>query len=514
MRMKRSAHPRAHFSIGSITARPDLNLLSGPKGSASLEPKIMDVLCALAEQPDVAISRSDLIDRIWKVEFGADESLTRAVSLLRKSFTEIGGAAYYIETIPKRGYRLVEPMAVDDTPGGAAPAPGPTLGRAPSAISRRAALGFALSAAGGYALWALLRDPARAEVNALLAQSELAMRSGLPDSEAQGVGFLETAAKTAPDDARIWGKLALARTYVAEYAPPDQVSFAVAGVQDAVRRALALQPRQADAHAALALLTPYFGDWLVAERRMQAVLDIDAKHLPTLDALAFLRVGVGRARESARDRLIFSAREPLHVIHQYRLIYAHWILGDDAAADRAAVRALDLWPKHPAVWFARLWTLAFSGRASRALALVENAAARPDMPPWMIETLLTSMRALDSRRPADTALAVERILGDVSRGPSMSVNALLLLNGLGEIDRAFEVAHAYLLEEGPLMAQVKWRPGDVSVNDQRYRKTHMLFIPVSAPMRADPRFLPFAEKLGLADYWRAAGVNPDFLRTA
>jgi hypothetical protein len=30
-------------------------------------------------------------------------------------------------------------------------------------------------------------------------------------------------------------------------------------------------------------------------------------------------------------------------------------------------------------------------------------------------------------------------------------------------------------------------------------------------MRADARFLPLCDEVGLGDYWRARGVNPDYL---
>ncbi len=72
-----------------------------------LEPKIMDVLCALAEFPGRVMPRRDLIENIWNVSFGGDESLTRAVSMLRKTFRNANATDVYIETIPKRGYRTV-----------------------------------------------------------------------------------------------------------------------------------------------------------------------------------------------------------------------------------------------------------------------------------------------------------------------------------------------------------------------------------------------------------------------
>lgn len=227
-----------------------------------------------------------------------------------------------------------------------------------------------------------------------------------------------------------------------------------------------------------------------------------------------MHVAVGRGREGCLDRLVIAAREPLHAGYQFKLVYSYWILGDTGAADRAAERALQLWPRHPGVWLSRLWTLAFTGRAERALAHVEDAAARPDFPQWMFDTLRASMTALVSRRPADVSAAVDSVLSTVSNGPSNSVSAVMILNGLGEIDRAFEVASAYLLEQGPLMARVRWRAGDVSINDQRRRKTNMLFVPVSSVMRSDRRFMKLAEDIGLRSYWDGARVVPDFMKAA
>lgn len=76
----------------------------------------MSVLCELASYPGEVIPRYELIKRIWKVDYGADESLTRAISVLRKTFRKGGASEKYIETISKNGYRLIAPVMpwVDD----------------------------------------------------------------------------------------------------------------------------------------------------------------------------------------------------------------------------------------------------------------------------------------------------------------------------------------------------------------------------------------------------------------
>ena len=101
---------RRAFKFGRLTAEPTRNLLTLGDERASLEPRVMDVLCALASEPGETVARSSLIDAVWGVEHGADESLTRAISVIRKVVKALGDDAVYIETIPRRGYRLCQPV--------------------------------------------------------------------------------------------------------------------------------------------------------------------------------------------------------------------------------------------------------------------------------------------------------------------------------------------------------------------------------------------------------------------
>jgi len=504
------------FQLGTVEVHPATRQVLRNGDSETLEPRVMQVLVAFAQAEGSILGHEELIERCWDGRIVGDNAIHRTISKLRDLGLNFGGGAFVIETITKVGYRMSvcgaetsHKLRVVESIGS------PPVGNEEWRTSRRLVLGAGVLAsvagATGLGYHFLRSDPLDARVADLVARSDQAIRNGLPDSDAQGVGFLEEAVALQPDNKLVWGRLALARSIVAEHAPPAQRAAAVAATQDAARRALALDDRQVDGLAALALLPPYYGDWLAAERRMNAVLAVNPEHLPIRDARCFMHVAVGRGREGCADRVVIAAREPLHAGYQFKLVYAYWILGDIGAADRAADRALQLWPKHPGVWMARLWTLAFTGRAARALAHLQDEAARPDFPRWMIETLTASITALATRRPLDVAAAVDSVLSQVSRGPSHAISAVMILNGLGEIDRAFDVASAYLLERGPLMASVRWRAGDVSVNDSRRRKTSMLFVPVAAAMRADPRFMKLTTEIGLRSYWDRVGVLPDFL---
>lgn len=99
------------MKIGAFVVDAARNRLVHNGKAYSLEPQIMDVLCVLTEKPGEVFTRDDLIDLIWKVEHGGDESLSRAISILRKTFKKAGEDDLYIETIYKRGYRLKAPVS-------------------------------------------------------------------------------------------------------------------------------------------------------------------------------------------------------------------------------------------------------------------------------------------------------------------------------------------------------------------------------------------------------------------
>ena len=88
--------------------------IDGPAGRVSMEPKVMDLLQVLIDNAGIVVSRADLLDRIWSENYGGDESLSRAISLLRRAFGEIRGSHQYIETVPKRGYRLIAKIAAEE----------------------------------------------------------------------------------------------------------------------------------------------------------------------------------------------------------------------------------------------------------------------------------------------------------------------------------------------------------------------------------------------------------------
>jgi DNA-binding winged helix-turn-helix (wHTH) protein len=80
----------------------------------------MDLLVCLAERAGEVVSRREITDAVWANEFIADNTLSRAVTVLRSALGDDARNPSFIETIHRRGYRLiapVEPAAPDEVGG-------------------------------------------------------------------------------------------------------------------------------------------------------------------------------------------------------------------------------------------------------------------------------------------------------------------------------------------------------------------------------------------------------------
>ena len=89
-------------------------LIQGPAGVTSMEPIVMRLLKVFADNPKKVMSREALITAVWGVEYGGDERLSRGISLLRKALGDTKNPRQYIETISRRGYRLIAPISETD----------------------------------------------------------------------------------------------------------------------------------------------------------------------------------------------------------------------------------------------------------------------------------------------------------------------------------------------------------------------------------------------------------------
>ena len=157
---------------------------------------------------------------------------------------------------------------------------------------------------------------------------------------------------------------------------------------------------------------------------------------------------------------------------------------------------------------------ALTDRPHAALAMIDDIEGHPPgMPEATVIHWRILLKALGSRSQADIDAAMASTIALISRNPSAAARGICVAAKLGDLDAAFAMAEAYLLRRGPSVGVLPSGPELLAVTDGRWQITMLLFIPATAPMRADPRFMVLCRDMGMVDYWRASGTRPDFLDT-
>lgn len=98
---------RRGFRIGAFDIEPLTGRIAGPSGETRVQPKVMDVLVFLAERAGDLVERETLLNSVWG-RVTSEEVLTRCISELRSALGDERDRPRYIQTVPKRGYRLLE----------------------------------------------------------------------------------------------------------------------------------------------------------------------------------------------------------------------------------------------------------------------------------------------------------------------------------------------------------------------------------------------------------------------
>jgi TolB-like protein/DNA-binding winged helix-turn-helix (wHTH) protein len=110
------------FRIAAWLVEPGLNTVSRNGTAAHLEPKVMEVLACLARHAGEPVSKEELLQTVWPNTFVTDDVLKRSISELRRVFEDDVRQSRIIQTIPKRGYRLLVPAEPVNGVQGASPA--------------------------------------------------------------------------------------------------------------------------------------------------------------------------------------------------------------------------------------------------------------------------------------------------------------------------------------------------------------------------------------------------------
>jgi TolB-like protein/DNA-binding winged helix-turn-helix (wHTH) protein/Tfp pilus assembly protein PilF len=102
------------FHVGEWFVQPQVGTVTKGKQAIRLEPRVMDVLLYLVKHQGQVLPKDRILRHVWEDTFVADGVLIHAISELRKAFQDDPHDPSVIETLPKRGYRLIAPVVKTD----------------------------------------------------------------------------------------------------------------------------------------------------------------------------------------------------------------------------------------------------------------------------------------------------------------------------------------------------------------------------------------------------------------
>ena len=99
------------FGLGGMRVRPAELTVAINGETRELQPRVMQVLIALAEARPAVLSRERLAERCWDGRIVGDDALNRCIVALRHIAKEFSPEPFAIETIARVGYHLIEAPA-------------------------------------------------------------------------------------------------------------------------------------------------------------------------------------------------------------------------------------------------------------------------------------------------------------------------------------------------------------------------------------------------------------------
>jgi DNA-binding winged helix-turn-helix (wHTH) protein len=456
----------ATLRIGAFCFDPATGELDGPDGRRRLRRQSARALELLASDPGRLFTREELRTALWGetwVDFG--QGLHDCVNEIRVALGDSAREPRYVETLPRRGYRLiaaVEPIVV--VPAVPDPVALDTSQRLRTlARTSAGALSLALLAALSTASGPARSDvpPLRPELDPasiLVLRGRHALAERTPESLQRAANLFERARAASPLAGAPWAGLADAHRLLAEYAPAADVDHVRLG-HDAARRAVELAPNLSAAHTALAAHRADARDFAGAERAYLRAIELEPRDAAARLWYSDLLRLQGRLDEALAQAHAARRFDPLSAMACAAIGKAHLLAARPEAAQVAFEEALTIEPALAAGHLGLAQSRALAGRPDEALRLLERAplpASITDGPRGYL--LARTGRTTEARAVLERLQAAER-----------DYDAAVLLATLGERESALRWLERAVLRHD---ARARALP-----NDTRFR-----------PLESDPRF--------------------------
>jgi DNA-binding winged helix-turn-helix (wHTH) protein/Flp pilus assembly protein TadD len=393
------------------------------------------VLLALADRPGQVVSREELRARLWPdgtfVDF--DRAINKSMSELRRVLGDSVSSPRFIETLSRRGYRFLAPVA-------SAPEPTSTE-RDHSAISDAA-----IACTTGRYLW---------------------NRRTVRDLGAS-IGFFEQAVNLEPTNARAHAGLADASILQGIWGlQPPSAAFGAA--RRSATQAIALAPQLAEGHTSIGeILKGYEWDWPQAERRYGYALTLDPHYAPAHHCYAQLLVSLRRYDEAVSHIEQARRADPVSPAINSYVPYIYLAARRYEHARREGERAVGLEPHAPLAHWQFGRALLFSKEEGRAVKVLERAAqlsGRASM--WVAELCYAQARAGDRRA---AAVQLSELTARATTEYISPYDLAIACIGVGEHDAALDYLEDAYAQRVMRLLGLGDPEFDVISRDKRYQR--------------------------------------------
>jgi DNA-binding winged helix-turn-helix (wHTH) protein len=406
----------------------------------ALEPKTFDVLTALVRRAGHLLHKRELLNDVWPDTFVDEGILSVHVARLRSALGR-AEAGRYIETVSRAGYRFTGSVATYSGPG-----------RPVVDAARESNL----------------------DVHGLVGQGHTRVLSASYFEIPGAVAAFENAIAADPLHAAAHAGLAMARCAQAGLRLlPHAEAFARA--RSSAMRALALDDRCADAHAAMgAVLLMNDWDWVAAERAIERAIALNGSHTEAYVLYGRLLDVVGDAQPALAMKMKALERDVDSPFVHLEIALSYWHQREYEKVLQWADKTLVLDPKH---LFARemvagvYWVL---GDFDRQLEESITHARSFGAPEEALDDL-RSAYASGGRR-AVVRYSIDQVIR--AAHPAQQLQLAILNGELGELDTAFGCLDSALDARDPALI-------------------YLGVAPQFDTLRRDPRFTARLARLGL-----------------
>ena len=102
------------YRFGEFVLDPGKRTLSRADSPLFLNPRAMDVLIFLVQNPNRLVTKEELLDAVWGDAFVEEGNLTQSISHLRKALGDNSEDTRLIVTIPRKGYQFAGDVTIGE----------------------------------------------------------------------------------------------------------------------------------------------------------------------------------------------------------------------------------------------------------------------------------------------------------------------------------------------------------------------------------------------------------------